>query len=460
MGRDKWEMPDSAIPVSSDPREARLIAWVAAELGAETVSIERQARWRPCWFIVAERDGKTLRIYVRARREQEDLTFFPLSHEAEIFRTLKRAGIPAPEIYGMCPDPEAIVMEWIPGRPDLGTVEDPAERQEILLDFITWLARVHDLDIAEFRDAGLPPAVGQAVTFGLFDRFEILYRNAKRRPEPEVEFFIGWLRRNPPAPLSRSHFITGDSGQFLFDNGRVTSLLDLELGHFGDPAFDLASLLIRDLSESLGDLSDAFRHYAAISGAPIDLRRVEYYIALWGIMTPMSISALARNPTPELDLRMYLEFQYVLTRIPLEAIASLTSIALEAAPPLPDCPQSSAVAAALAAVIGALDHLPPTTPIQGYRHGCAVEMAHHLALLATIEPAILEAEKAEAAALLGEVIDDEGQRDAAIERFVLTADASRDEDLVRFFHRRVARREALLGTDFKIFKRQQIQSID
>ena len=460
IGRDNLEMPDSGVAVLSDPREARLVDWVAAELGAKTVSIERQARWRPCSFIVAERDGTILRIYVRARREQEDLTFFPLSHEAEILRTFKRTGIPAPEVYGICPDPEAIVMEWVPGRPDLGTVEDPTERQEILLDFITWLARVHDLDIGEFRDAGLPPAVGQAVTFGLFDRFETLYRNAKKRPEPEVEFVIGWLRRNPPAPLSRSHFITADSGQFLFDKGRVTSLLDLELGHFGDPAFDLASLLMRDLSESLGDLNAAFRHYAAMSGAPIDPRRVDYYTALWGIMTPMSISALARDPTPELDLRMYLEFLYVLSRIPLEAIARLTGTALEPVPPLPDCQPSSAVAAALAAATGALDHLPPTTAIQGYRHGCAVEMAHYLALLATTEPAILEAEKGEVAALLGRVIEDETERDTALEQFVLKADPSMDAELVRFFRRRVARRQALLGTEYKIFKRQEMQAID
>jgi hypothetical protein len=271
---------------------------------------------------------------------------------------------------------------------------------------------------------------------------------------------MGWLRRNPPAPLPRSHFITADAGQFLFDQGRVTSLLDLELGHFGDPAFDLASLLLRDLSESLGDLNAAFRHYAALSGTPIDPRRVEYYTALWGIMTPMSISALARDPTPELDLRMYLEFLYVLTRIPLEAVASLTGTVLEPVPPLPDYPRSSAVTAALAAMTGTLNDLPPTTPMQGYRHGCAVEMAQYLALLATAESAILEVEKAEAAVLLGQVIDDEANRDAALEQFVLRADPSLDAELVRFFHRRVARRQALLGSDYKIFKRQEIQLID
>jgi aminoglycoside phosphotransferase (APT) family kinase protein len=455
-------MPDSGGAVQADPREAQLVAWIAANLGAKTITIERQARWRPCWFVTAERDGRPLRLYVRARREQEDLTFFPLSHEAEVLRAFGRNGIPAPEIHGMCPDPEAIVMEWMPGRADLATLADPAERQAIMLDFIGWLARVHELDVGEFRDAGLPPAEGEAVTFGLFDHFDAIYRKAKRRPEPEIEFVMQWLRRNPPAPLSRSHFITGDSGQFLFDQGRVTSLLDLELGHFGDPSFDLASLLLRDLSESLGDLKLAFQRYAELTGKPIDLNRVAYYTALWGIMTPMSVSALARNPTPELDLRMYLEMHYVASRVPLEAIAGLIGAELDAAPPpLQDADRqhSPSVKAALAAMLGALGYLPPTSPIQTYRHGCAVEMAHWLADLATFEPAILAAEKAEAAALLGRAIDDEIERDAALEDFALAADPSLDANLVRFFHRRVARRQALLGTGYKLFKRQQMQAI-
>jgi aminoglycoside phosphotransferase (APT) family kinase protein len=452
-------MPDTGVTIASDPREARLVDWIATELGAKTISIARQARWRPCWFVVAERGREELRLYVRARREQEDLTFFPLAHEAAVLRALRRNGIPAPEIYGMCPDPEAIVMEWMPGRPDLGTVDDPSERQAILLDYIGALQRVHALDIGEFRDAGLPAATGEAVTFGLFDHFDAIYRKAKRRPEPEIEFVMRWLRRNPPSPLPRSHFITADSGQFLFDQGRVTSLLDLELGHFGDPAFDLASLLLRDLSESLGDLNPAFRRYAELSGAPIDPRRVAYYVVLWGIMTPMSINALARDPTPELDLRMYLEFQYVATRVPLEAMAGLIGAELDAPPPLPDRPRSASVSAALAAIAGALGDLPPATPIQGYRHGCAAEIADYLAVLATCEPAILAAERDEAAILLGRMIEDETEREAALERFALAADPSRDAELVRFFHRRVARRQALLGSNFKVFKRQVIQPI-
>jgi len=87
-------------------------------------------------------------------------------------------------------------------------------------------------------------------------------------------------------------------------------------------------------------------------------------------------------------------------------------------------------------------------------------MAHYLALLATVESTILDAEKAEVAALIGRVIDDETERDNALEQFVLNADAAVDAELVRFFHRRVARRQALLGAYYKVFKRQEIQEID
>jgi hypothetical protein len=179
-------------------------------------------------------------------------------------------------------------------------------------------------------------------------------------------------------------------------------------------------------------------------------------------MTPMSVSALARNPTPELDLRMYLEMHYVGLRVPLEALAGLIGVELDG--PLPPLQEDSlklspSVTAALSAMHGALGYLTPTSPILGYRYGCAVEMADWLAVLAQYEPAILDAEKAEAAAILGRVIDDEIERDQALEDYALDADVSRDAALVRFFHRRVARRQALLGTRYKLFKRQYIQEI-
>jgi hypothetical protein len=53
--------------------------------------------------------------------------------------------------------------------------------------------------------------------------------------EPFMEFCLGWLRRNPPDSRGRESVIVWDSGQFHHANGRVVAVLDLEIGHVGDP---------------------------------------------------------------------------------------------------------------------------------------------------------------------------------------------------------------------------------
>src|ERR1700761_4286404 len=113
--------------VEANGPEAKVIRWIEQTLNAKVLSMERQARWRPAWFVEAETANGRLSLYVRGRREQAELLFFPLAHEAEVLRVLHAAGIPGPKIYGLCDDPEAIVMDRMPGRPDLATADSAEE---------------------------------------------------------------------------------------------------------------------------------------------------------------------------------------------------------------------------------------------------------------------------------------------------------------------------------------------
>ena len=51
----------------------------------------------------------------------------------------------------------------------------------------------------------------------------------------------GW-RAARPRERKQVSFLTGDAGQFLFEHGRVTAVLDLELACLGDPLADLGAL--------------------------------------------------------------------------------------------------------------------------------------------------------------------------------------------------------------------------
>lgn len=448
--------------VGGEEPEAKVRRWIEQRLEAKVLSMERQARWRPAWFVEAETAKGPLSLYVRGRREQAELLFFPLAHEAEVLRVLHAAGIPSPRIYGLCEGPEAIVMDRMPGRPDLATADSKEEAAAALLDFIPILARMHALPAEDFLKApGLRmPRDARHLAFTMFDHFETIYRAAKRGPQPEVEFAMGWVRRNLPAHRTRPAFITCDSGQFLFDKGRVTSVLDMELAHIGDPALDLASLLLRDMSEPLGDLTPAFRLYEELTGEPIDWDVIRYYIALWGIMTPMVTAHLNDDPPPELNLPYNLDQSITLTRIPLEAIADALGVALDPAPaPFTDAGGAGSIArhAALKSIKGALADIRPDDAFQLYRRDSAITLADYLGILIEYEPRVLEEEQAEVAALLGRDIPDERERNAALEAFVLAAGPEHDHALVRLLYRRAARREALLGAAPSLFKRRAIQ---
>jgi aminoglycoside phosphotransferase (APT) family kinase protein len=441
--------------------EARLKEWIEGRLGGKLISMERQPRWRPAWFAEVDIDGKPRPLYVRGRRDQAELLFYPLAHEAEILRVLHEAGIPAPRVYGLCDEPEAIVMDRMPGRADLATA-DAEEAAATLIDFIEVLARMHAIPPERFLNApGLRmPRDPRELAFTVFDRFDEIFRAARRRPEPEVIFAMGWVRRNVPMHRSRATFVTCDSGQFLFDRGRVTSVIDMELAHIGDPALDLASLMLRDMSEPLGDLAPAFRRYEELSGEPIDWDVIRYYIALWGIMTPMVTMHLSRDPTPELNLPYNLDQSITLTRIPLEAIAETIGAELDPMPQMLERKGTGGTVARQAAItslFGALADVHPTSPFGRYRHENAEALAEYLGLLIEHEDQVQEEERAEAAAVLGRDIRDEQERDAALEKLVLAAGPDQDHMLVRLFHRRAARRESLLGPAPKLFKLRQIQ---
>jgi hypothetical protein len=45
-----------------------ITTWLATNLGATVTSMSRQPRWRPVWFVEAQRDGRAVRLCVRGDR--------------------------------------------------------------------------------------------------------------------------------------------------------------------------------------------------------------------------------------------------------------------------------------------------------------------------------------------------------------------------------------------------------
>ena len=300
----------------------QIIEWIEHAIGGRVVHSERQPRWRPAWFIDVERNGDTLPIYFRGDRGALDHGVYTLEHEYRVLEVLEAHDIAVPHVYGFCPDPRGIVMQRAPGRANLLTVDDAAERAAILNDYMTWLARIHRIGTSPFQAAGLTLGDGKMIMAD-FDRWESTYRAKKLRPEPFLEFAIGWLRRDPPARRAEPTLVVGDSGQFLFEDRRVSAVIDLELAFLGDPLHDLACMRLRDLAEPLGPLAPAFAHYEAEMGAPIDRAALDFHTVRFAVCTPMSVSHVLAQPPGDIDLVRYLVWYVQFYRVALEIMADL-----------------------------------------------------------------------------------------------------------------------------------------
>src|SRR6185369_12640066 len=205
---------DENLDAAADERaKERLTDWINQELGASVLSIVRQDRWRPAWFVRACKDGKNLPLYVRGERNV--LQGWPLDQEMEITRILFEEGIPVPRIYGVCPDPKAIVMEWVQGSRDLSAYTFD-EKQSIEREYVEILARMHAIDIARFTAIGLDrPGTPREIALAYIGPARKAFAAQKVAPDGFVAFLDRWIDQHTPSGLTELSLITGDPGQFM-----------------------------------------------------------------------------------------------------------------------------------------------------------------------------------------------------------------------------------------------------
>ena len=417
--------------------------WVERKLGGRVVRYERHPRWRPAWYLDVERGGETVPLYFRGDRGALDHGVYPLEHEMKVLVLLEQHGIPVPHVFGFCPEPRGIVMQRCPGRSNLATAENEAERVSVLDHYVDLIARMHAIDPAVAEAIGLArPRTPEELGLGDLDHWERAYRREKRRPDPMIEFTLRGLRRNVPRHRSRVALLQCDAGQFLYDRGRITALHDFELAYLGDPMAEFAGLRNRTLSEPLGDLRRALRRYEERSGEPVDLRAIDYHTVRFGLVTPLSTAHLVADPPPGVELVQYLAWYLVYGRLCMEVLAHLIGQELE---PI-EVPQPVATrhSTAHAALVGMLQPKPGADPFSAFETRTAERVARYLQRAELLGPALEAQELDEAGALLGRRPASWQEADASLEAFALAAGPELDGPLVNLLYRRLSRHEALL----------------
>jgi hypothetical protein len=379
-----------------------------------------------------------------------------LRREMEVLRTLEANGIPVSHVYGFCETKPGIVMETSPGRANLATAESEDERRAVLAHYLDLLADIHALDPGLFEKLGMPrPHTPEERSLADLPRWLSLYQRSKNQPEPVIELTLGWLRENVPAHRNRVSCLVGDSGQFLFDRGRVTAVLDVELATIGDPLADIGALLSRDLSEPLGDLSRGIAHYRERTGDDFESRDVLYQAVRFCIFTPMAVCWLCAAPPPGLNLVQYEAWNLVYGRVPLELIAQIEGVEIDA-PELPE-PREHRHSVVLDYLVS---ELAAPGGADAYRLDTARRVAEYVREIDRRGARLEQQDQDEAGALLGRRPASWREADAEIERRAISGGRAERPGLLRFLVRRSLRREALLGAAIRELAGARAQAIE
>ena len=262
--------------------DSELRAWVEATTGGQITDWSVISGGNRCrsWAVDCKTpDGSTLPLYLRYQPPRPPSSEpYTVWREAKVYGLLGQTSVRAPRLIAAHAGHPAILTERVPGRADFRRIGSDAEKTAIARDFVAALATLHATPVDPSRLSG-----GAADTIADCVRTEIaiwraMYDEAKRR-DPLIEFALDWLSAHVPTPAEAPVLVHGDAGQgnFLFENGKMTALLDWELSHPGDPMEDLAWFSMRSVMEPVPDFTDCLRAYAKASGRAIDVGRILYH---------------------------------------------------------------------------------------------------------------------------------------------------------------------------------------
>jgi hypothetical protein len=311
-------------------------------------------------------------------------------------------------------------------------------------DYMATLARLHRLPLDPFIAAGMERATtpAGAGSHGI-ERFESVWRAGKSAPNPLLEFMLGWLKRNPVDTRRRESAIVWDSGQLHQKDGRLVALLDVEIGHIGDPMMDLAAPRMRDTVLHFGDFADLYDAYERAGGFPVDLDAVQLHHIAFTLTNEMAFRNSLNSPSADADYMTNLHWCSETNLHAIEALGERLGIGLEA-PTIPAAEPTRA-AAAHDQLIGMLRSTDVDDDFVAYRLRVAFRLARYLEREDEVGRELSNADLDDLVPLLGQRPATWRDGDAALEEFVLSDHGENDEKLCHLFYRRQIRHKAALG---------------
>lgn len=324
---------------------SELVEWIGDAASGTVISSDRRPGGgrREAWVVeVRGADGVVRPLFLRYDRldPEEKGDDFTLHREAAFFRALSGTAVPVPDIVGVHPTEQAILSELVPGQAWFSRLHDEDQRVSVASDFMRILAEMHRVDPHRL---GLPDQDPDAdlrvLVHREIDTWEKVYRDSGTS-DPLIDLGLDWVRGHVPDVDAPVVIVQGDTGpgNFLYENGRVTAVLDLELGHLGDPHDDLAWVSVRSVQEPFTNLMERFGDYARAAGTDIDFDRVRYY----RVLAELRIVILGHRKRAEPDLLgevgNSLVYGLLHRRLFLEALADVLGVEIVDVDPVPSTP--------------------------------------------------------------------------------------------------------------------------
>jgi aminoglycoside phosphotransferase (APT) family kinase protein len=427
--------------------EERLRSFVEDTLG---VRVERSAPLgsgasRATWLLACS-DGRKCVLRSDTGDGPTAGTELTLEREAAVYAALQEHPVLIPRLLGIAPGADALLIERAPGAEALDALA-PETRVEVMDGYVDALAALHRIDAAALPLPGFArPAAGSPAQAEL-TLWRGVYEKRVTRAAPLARFGFAWLERHAPREAECIALCHGDvgPGNFLHESGRVTTLLDWEFAHLGDPLDDLAWLSFRGhhLHDGIGDFAAQLRRWSAATGLRVEPERLAWYRALVMLRMLVSCHAALDSGAASLDRTVYFSIGALLAALLPRALAELAGVELEPPAPAPpgDPTEASEVFASVQAdLAGALMPALPG-PARRRASGLALLLLH-LEASDRLAPAVRKAEREAAAELLG-CTPPAGGVDQAIDDALQREAEGDDARWIRFFADAGARRIAL-----------------
>jgi aminoglycoside phosphotransferase (APT) family kinase protein len=266
--------------------EAVLFAWVESVCGGRVHSSTQTSGGNRAlsWAIDVETPGGAIaEVFLRyAPPRPPGVEPYTTHREAQVYRAISGLDIRAPRLIAEHPEIQAILTDRAHGIAEFRRLTDAATKQTIAAEVMTDLARLHAHPAGDVvLDGGVQgPRIADHIAAELAI-WRAMYDEAAR-PDPLLDLAFAWLADNLPDPDGPVALVHGDAGpgNFLFEDGHLTALIDWELAHLGDPMDDLAWFSMRCVMEPVPDFAASIADYERAAGRRIDRRRVLYHRVL------------------------------------------------------------------------------------------------------------------------------------------------------------------------------------